>query len=123
MLDELAANLIFEYQYRDASNYKVQGELLLTGALSLEQKNRIMNKFEDKEFFIAEQIGVPPLYNMLYEFSDGPTSDDHVWHEFLAFRQSEFAMRCNASCVSASDFFQRILAVDRWDIELSSHCD
>lgn len=47
------------------------------------------SKFEGGELFIAEQIGVPPLYQELWQYSDGPTGRDHPWHEFSAIRPAE----------------------------------
>lgn len=124
MLGEKTAISVFEYQYRDASNYKVRGELRLSGTLSAAQKNQIVDKFDDGQFFVAEQIGVRPLYDMLYEFSDGPTCDDHVWHEFVGFRQNKLVVtQSNKPPVCASDFYKRIVAVDRWNIKLSPHCE
>jgi hypothetical protein len=81
--------MVFEYLYRDASNYKAFGEVWLTGALSDDDKSIILNCFESREFFVAEQIGVPPLYRQVFEFSGGRTEDDHAWHTFEGFRSED----------------------------------
>ncbi len=78
----------FEYLYRDAGNYKAFGAVLLDGALSTEELEGVRNLFPNDGFFIAEQIGVPALYGQLYQWSDGPTQDDHCWQEFLTSRST-----------------------------------
>jgi hypothetical protein len=122
MSDNHNVGLVFEYQYRDAGNFKVQGRLPLSGLLSEEQKLQIIQKFEDNEYFIAEQIGVPPLYGALYELSGGPTDEDHVWHEFTGFQSNAGLVREDGqSPTKALDFLNRVLAVENWKEELSPH--
>lgn len=75
----------FAYRYRDASNYKVDSSILLSGALTNSDKESIVGKLHDGEFFVAEQLGIPPLRQALFELSGGPNDDDHCWHEFVAF--------------------------------------
>jgi hypothetical protein len=77
---------VFEYLYRDAANYKAWGQLLLTGQFTDEQVSQMLSHFDSGEFFIAEQIGIPTLYEDLWQYSNGPTSDDHSWHSFHAIR-------------------------------------
>lgn len=77
---------IFEYLYRDAGNYKSHGELLLEGSLQDDDIAEIRESLESEEYFIPEKVGIPELRSDLYEFSDGPTDDDHVFHEFVALR-------------------------------------
>lgn len=77
---------VFEYLYRDASNYKVWGQLLLEGEMTIEQACYLQSRFDSEEFFIAEQIGVPPINKELWVYSGGITSDDHVWHSFQGVR-------------------------------------
>lgn len=64
---------LFKYLYRDASNFKSRGSVVLSGLLSVAERGFIASKMEGGEFFIAEQIGVKPLYEALYELSDGVT--------------------------------------------------
>lgn len=77
---------VLEYLYRDAGNYKAFGELLLSGSWSCERSARIENLVGSDGWFVAEQIGAPPLYAQLWAFSDGPTEDDHPFHEVLRLR-------------------------------------
>lgn len=55
----------FEYLYRDASNYKAFGVLLLEGKASNSHRAKIIEVLDGGEFFIAEQVGVPTLYEEL----------------------------------------------------------
>ena len=79
---------VFEYLYRDAGNFKAWGELLLEGELNEEEIARICARFDSGDLFIAEQIGVPALYEELWRQCQCEPSDelDHVWHEFSEIR-------------------------------------
>lgn len=113
---------VFEYLYRDAGNFKAWGALLLRGALTEIQVGEMCSKFEGGEFFIAEQIGVPPLYQELWDCSNGPTDSDHVWHEFFALRpaeESDSAM--GALWGTANGLFKAVLRIAQWNECLSPH--
>ena len=72
----------FDYQYRDANNYK-QGETVwLSGPLTpsmADELVEILRKADTGEpDFIPEEIGLPELQErMPSELGE----DDHVWHE------------------------------------------
>lgn len=85
---------IVEYQYRDASNYKAQGRVLLEGEYSDEQFAFLTSVCDEGKFFIPEQVGLPPLREELYAYSGGPTEDDHQLHELLELRPAE-PSECN----------------------------
>lgn len=114
---------IFEYLYRDASNYKVWGTLLLEGVANETDLQALASKFESGELFIAEQLGIPALYADLWEFSNGPTEDDHVWHTFHALR----AVTPDDTNVeifgSLENLVAKINSVREWNLELSPHWD
>jgi hypothetical protein len=114
---------IFEYLYRDAANYKVWGQLLLEGVVSEIDRQVLASKFESGDLFIAEQLGIPALYGDLWEFSDGPTEDDHVWHTFHALRAVTPEDPSTVVFGSVVDLVARIEAVEEWKSELSPHCD
>ena len=73
---------VFEYLYRDAGNWKAWGQLLLEGAPSANDISSLTESFESGAFFIAEQLGIPPLFQQFWTQYGGPTQDDHSWHEF-----------------------------------------
>ncbi|OUS15660.1 hypothetical protein A9Q88_10285 [Gammaproteobacteria bacterium 50_400_T64] len=81
---------IFEYLYRDAGNFKAFGQLLLTGIISEKYIDELRSYLEFDECFIAEQVNIPTLYSQLWKYSNGPTLEDHSYHEF-------------SSLISASD--------------------
>lgn len=108
----------FEYLYRDASNYKAHSHIFLSGRLSDTDRALIVSKLQDGEFFVAEQVGIPPLYEALYDLSDGPTEDDHGWHEFIAFAD-EVPARDEPIWGPADDLTLKFAAVTSWNIGLS----
>lgn len=106
---------IFEYCYRDAANYKSFGTLWLDGEMASDARRAIENSLADGEYFIAEQVGIPPLYDQLYSLSDGHTSDDHCWHELFGIRQAA-TMPVDAKLWgSVDDLVRRFGAVEKWD--------
>jgi hypothetical protein len=114
---------VFEYCYRDASNYKSWGCLLLKGRLTSADFKILQERLESGEFFIAEQLGIPPLYAELWALSGGPTSDDHVWHSFHALRPAETDEMNTAVFDTVENFIARLAAITQWDGKLSPHWD
>jgi len=111
---------IFEYLYRDAGNFKAFGSIALEGRVTDAERETIRAELNSGEFFIAEQIGVPPLYQQLYQWSDGPTASDHCWHEFVGFRESGDPERC-PNGGKAKDFVGRVTSGIEWNMSLSPH--
>ena len=111
---------VFEYLYRDADNFKAWGALLLNGALTDAQVAEMRSKFESEELFIAEQIGVPPLYQELWAYFGGLTESDHPWHEFFALRpadENDFAT--GTPWGTANDLLNAVTKVALWKEQLS----
>jgi len=112
---------IFEYLYRDASNFKSWGSVLLEGKVDASVLARVKSRFDSEEFFVAEQLGLPALYEELWTFSDGPTDADHVWHTFYALRPADASEINMHIFATLEDFVLRVDAVTEWDEELSPH--
>lgn len=115
---------IFEYLYRDAGNYKVWGKLLLEGELNDEKTARLTSRLEDGELFIAEQIGIPTLYEELWRECQCEPSDelDHAWHEFSEIREATHEdLELLKPWGSLSALLERFEKVDSWDLALSSN--
>lgn len=112
---------VLDYAYRNARNFKAFGSVAFKGKISPTDELRFQQRLEAGEFFIAEQIGVPPLYEKLYEFSGGPTEDDHCWHEFLDFRHMEALDQTLIELGSSDGFIARCAAITRWNESLSPH--
>jgi len=115
----------FEYMYRDASNYKAFGTILLTGGVTQADVKKLTDCFENYSLFVAEQVGIPVLYEQLYQYSNGPTDDDHAYHEFLLCRAATTKeVKALMPWGSAQDLFAAFLeAKGKWNVMLSPHAD
>lgn len=114
---------LFRYLYRDGGNFKAFGSIAFDGALSAEQLVEARACFGGDGLFIAEQLGIPPLYTQLYPYSGGPIAMDHCWHEFLDIRVVAAAGGAPGTRPggAAPEFLGRLLAVQEWQCELSPH--
>ena len=114
---------VFEYFYRDASNYKAWGSLILRGIATEHDTQTLRRRFDSGEFFIAEQLGIPALYAELHELSGGQTEDDHVWHTFHGLRKENSEDDITKVFDTVSGFVGKIEEVKEWNLELSPHWD
>lgn len=114
---------IFDYMYRDAGNYKSWSYLLLKGRTTKKRLDEITACLNDYDFFIAEQVGIPPLYEELWGFSGGPTEDDHVWHTFNELRKARADEIVGEPWGTVAELIARFKSVKRWDEQLSPHWD
>ena len=74
-------NIRFVYMYRDASNYKQHGEVILpneTQRTVEEVDAQIRSLLSDGLFFIAQQVKIEE------RFFDVVSEDDHPWHEYVS---------------------------------------
>lgn len=74
-------NIRFVYMYRDASNYKQHGEVILpneTQRTVEEVDTQIRSLLSDGLFFIARQVQVDERFFAVV------SEDDHPWHEFVS---------------------------------------
>ncbi|MEO7200420.1 MAG: hypothetical protein ABIY56_09420 [Dokdonella sp.] len=114
---------VFLYLYRDAANFQAYGGLLLRGACTAKMEHFVRSNCDSHQYFVAEQVQVPPLYAELYKFSNGPTIDDVAFHEFLGLRpalpEDVESLTCTGSLY---DLVGRFCHVRRWDCTLSPHC-
>lgn len=111
----------FEYAYRDASNYKAFGHILLKGSLSAGERDEIISRLECEKLFIAEQLQLPALCEMLYELSGGPTADDHCWHEFVELSDHQVSANDDRVWGTTERLLSKFRAVSEWDLRLSPH--
>jgi hypothetical protein len=120
--DSIKVWTLLEYRYRDAANFKARGTVALRGAAAPCDWQRALKSLEDG-LFIAEQLGVPPLYEKLYQWSDGPVAADHCWHEFVGFRVvEEAAVDPDVARLGPTEaFVKRLAAVVEWNGALSPH--
>jgi hypothetical protein len=114
--------IILEYLYRDAGNFKAFGSVALSGILTTAEMEEIRARLLPDGLFIAEQLGIPPLYGELYRWSGGPTSEDHCWHELVDIRnRGESDLQAPSMWGRARDFLARIRLVKDWREDLSPH--
>ena len=76
----------FDYLYRDASNYKGYGSVLLWGEATPENEAAIRAALIDGIYFEAERVGVSTLYHLVRGDSEADELEDHAWHEFVGIR-------------------------------------
>ena len=117
------SHCVFEYLYRDAGNFKSFGAVLLDGEFSPEATSLITDCLDSGEFFVAEQVGLPALYEPLWNFSGGPTENDHAFHEFVGVRPAtEEEINSLPNWGSVARLLAAFAAVERrWDCRLSPH--
>lgn len=114
---------VFEYLYRDASNYKAWGEMLLSGAPADGEIAVLRGYLESGEYFVAEQVGIAAVYEELWQLSGGPTGDDHALHEFVGVRAAtEDEITSMPLYGTWSDLLVRFKSVIAWDYALSPNC-
>jgi hypothetical protein len=74
-------NIRFVYMYRDASNYKQHGEVILSNETQRtveEVDTQIRSLLSDGLFFIARQVQVEERFFAVV------SEDDHPWHEYVS---------------------------------------
>lgn len=79
-------NTVLRYMYRDASNYKTAGEAVFCGEITEAEREGFARACDEREYFIASQIGLTDLQPRMHSFPDG---DDHPWSELEGFELTE----------------------------------
>ena len=64
--------------YRDASNYKTYGEVIVLGEI---EEQQLHSYLWEGDFFVPSEVGLLDLQEGAF------TEDDHIWHE-IEFLQS-----------------------------------
>lgn len=115
---------VFEYMYRDAGNFKTCGRLLLTGQ-DAGAEAAIRECLEWGDQFVAEQVGIPVLYEEHWQsVGEGASDLDHAFHEFAKLRAAEREDSGLPVWNSLSVLLERMRkAAHRWDVTLSPNCD
>lgn len=114
---------LFEYRYRDGGNFQAFGTVVLKGALLPRELEKLQARFSGDGLFIAEELDIPPLYEVLYRWSNGPIVSDHCWHEFIDVRAVNKSSLPPDTVVwgDAGAFLRRVLSIVTWNEELSPH--
>ena len=115
---------VMEYLYRDANNFKAFGQLLLTGQVKDSDVLKITSLLDSAEYFVAEQVNIPPLYSQLWKYSNGPTIADHAYHEFIEIRPAAdkevFSLTVWGDIHTLISKFYHVR--HDWDCRQSAHC-
>lgn len=69
-------NTAIEFLYRDGSNFKTMNRVVLPGAMTQDQIDRIMACRDDGEYFIPERLGLDAERWVTYD-----DQWDHIWCE------------------------------------------
>lgn len=77
---------VMEYLYRDASNYKVWGSILLEGAFTHQDEAALRSELDSGEYFIPSKVGIEDLQSQIWSAGFPPNADDHEFHEFVELR-------------------------------------
>ena len=118
-------NILFEYLYRDAGNWKQHGQTVFTNTGEIPLANieaRIRASLEDGGWFIAEMVDLETCF-----IGDHDTEDDHPWHEFERVSESDLPASDPAFCGSCRDIAQLLQALEngklrKWDVERQLCC-
>ncbi len=115
---------VMEYLYRDANNFKTFGQLLITGKVSDMNIVEIKSYLDSDEYFVAEQVDIPPLYSQLWKYSNGPTIADHAYHEFVEIRsatdEEATSLEVWGDIATLTSKFRHVR--QDWDCQQSVHC-
>lgn len=82
---------VFEYLYRDASNYKAWGAILLEGAFTPQDEAALRSQLDSGEYFIPGKVGIDALQPRIWSAGFPPNCDDHEFHEFVELRAATAA--------------------------------
>jgi hypothetical protein len=87
MKRRMEVNTELRYLYRDASNYKQHGEVVLAGRMA---ESEAWSALWEEVYFIPSAVGLPDLQHLFREQGfPFPTEDDHPWHEMASIRPTK----------------------------------
>jgi len=104
-------NTRIEYFYRDASNFKHYGAIVVAGVLSEQEIGELQSKLRC-DCFIPKQVGMQPLHVQLQTLGKG---DDDAWHEIDNISLTEEPVTVTGT---AQELLARFKAAD-WDSAVS----
>lgn len=111
------ANTLFEWQYRDASNYKTSRTTVLKGELSEAERQEIHACLFEGTFFIPGQIGLADLQNSFQGCTSYWDPDaDHIFHEINGLEPTDLPATDDMTAMDLLAAFRKA-AQDGWDQE------
>lgn len=116
---------VFEYMYRDAANWKTVDKLVLQGPVQQSHVEAIFLALDSGLYFVAEQVGVPPLQRQHVELHGAGSSEglDHAFHELIAIRPAKGAeLDAPIAAADLAELASRFRATNgRWTCTLSPY--
>ncbi|MCK4951833.1 MAG: hypothetical protein KAS48_08440 [Gammaproteobacteria bacterium] len=114
---------VMEYLYRDANNFKAWGKILLSGTLTNNDVTEIKTLLDFGEYFVAEEVDIPVLYQELWKFSNGPTVADHAYHEYAGLHPAtDDDLSSTPLWGEVTSLIQKFRDIEgRWDCSKSVH--
>ncbi len=111
----------FHYLYRDVGNFKIFGDVTLRGKLNQKARDMIIGAMDIDGRFVAEQIGVPALYQPLHNYTGGPSVVDVCTHEFCHFEEMQLEIPPSSFRIwgEAIDFATAFRNVGTWSLHMS----
>ncbi len=105
--EEGVKNTLIEYLYRDADNYKVWNEAVVSGVLTDEEKAQIEGSLSEGEYFLPQQVGLPE------KRFDEETESDHPWFELITIKDTNAP---TTGALTAKELLENFLkAKDCWE--------
>lgn len=97
---EVTSNSLFNYLYRDASNYKQYGLVYCRGVPTPAELEQLKATLHEGDAFVAEAVGIPS--RRFDVDGDYPANeDDHGWHEFCSVTPYENTVDDDAPTIQA----------------------
>lgn len=113
---ERAEFSMFEYLYRDASNFKQFCGILVTGTATQQEISAIESTLFEGMHFIPEMVGLASLQHRFSDISIVPAIDDHEWHEVCGFEiATDEDIQQNDIVCSITELVGAFCAVRKWD--------
>ncbi len=103
------ANTEISYMYRDADNYKVGRNVVLAGALTLDQAIAMVAALDERQWFVPSKTGLDDIQSDFVAGAEWDEQSDHPFHELTGIAITD---RDSFGDVSARELHDRFLVAD-----------
>ena len=110
----MAKNTIINYMYRDADNYKVSEEAIVSGPLPAWAFEKVKESLDDGQFFIPSQVGLRDLQGELQGWDSEDHDTDHCWHELCEIGHTD---REPTAEMTAREFYEKMTKTEFKEFE------
>lgn len=121
------SNTRFNYIYRDGSNCKRHGEIILSGPFDPDDLEKLQASLDEGSYFIAKQVNLPEKFHFKLDCCTEGEGDqyfpysqgvDHAWHEFAGLDSTLDEPTDTRTFARLLEDFQRA-SMAGWDESLS----